>query len=282
MRKKYFSLILAMLLIFSGIIPTHMNPNTYAGADANALLSDKIVSVTQNGTPIAENGTLDFNEDVDVRFDFRVPVKGDVAEGDPNYVSKGDTASFLIAEGFALTSAATFDLNFGGTKVGTLTIVTIPKDPADPADQDQIVANIVFDGNDTVFNGDSTDVNLFFQASLSYNANSSGTSDAKYEVTILEKNYKISVPALPINILGEKTGTKTGEMIKWRVKVEAQQGVDQASLAGYTFSDDLSAVGTLNGQFTQGPNADGTGAAGLAGLSVDHRCLWRPSGGLGG
>lgn len=200
-----------------------------------ALLSEKSVVVSQNGTTIPENGTLEFDKNINVRFDFSVPVLGDTTEGDPNIIEKGDTASFIIAEGFSLQSPASFDLQFGGVKVGTLNITS-------EAD-DRLRATVIFDGADDVFDGDYSDVRCYFEASLQYVGHTSGSSAQDYNVVILDKTYTVHVPALPVVIGGEKEGVKKGEFIDWTVKVEAKQGADQVDLSGYTFSDNLSSVG---------------------------------------
>ena len=255
MDKKYLSLFLIFTLLVVGIFPSQLMMTTYAADEVTHLLTEKVVVVKQNGVTVPENGTLDFTEDIDLRFDFRVPVMGDLL-ADPNIVEKGDTASFIIAEGFSLQSAASFELQFGGVKVGTLTITNEAVN--------KLRATIVFDGADGVFNGEFNQVRCYFEASLNYVANSSGSTDQDYNVVILDKTYKVHVPAIPIVVTGEKNGVKNGEFIDWTVKVEAKQGADQVDLSGYIFSDNLATVGALVGTFKIGDTADGVGAVDLA------------------
>ena len=260
MRKKYLSLFLTFVLLAVGIFPSQLSINTYAaGNDVTALLTDKVVVVKQNGNTIPEGGTLDFDDNIDVRFDFKVPVMGDGLT-DPNIVKQNDTASFVIAEGFTLENINnTFDLQFGGVggvKVGTLVITNEATN--------KLVATITFDGAAEVFGEDISNVRCYFEASLNYEAHDSGSTDQDYSVTILEKTYQVHVPALPVVITGEKQGVKNGEFIDWTVKVEAKQGADQVDLSGYTFSDNLALVGPLVGTFKMGTTADGVGATDLS------------------
>jgi len=262
MGKKYLSLFLAFLLLAVGVFPSQLSLNTYAaGADVTALIADKVVVVKQNGTVISENGTLDFEENIDVRFEFRVPVIGD-GLSDPHIVHQGDTASFLIAEGFSLQSAASFDLQFNSVKAGTLTINNVA--PNNDVEPNKLYAHILFDGAEDVFDGGVNEVNCYFEASLKYTDHTSGSTDQDYNITILNKAYTIHVPALPVVVTGEKEGIKNGEFIDWTVKVEAKQATDQVDLSGFSFSDNLANVGSLVGTFKMGNTADGVGAVDLA------------------
>lgn len=246
MRKRSLSILVFILLVI-GMLPTQLALKAYgSGNDVTNLLSEKVVVVKQDGEVIPENGTLDFSKNIDIRLDFKVPVLKDFPEGTAGgYVNFDDTASFIIAEGFSLQSAGSFDLNFrdddGSTKrVGTLTI--------DSEAVNRLKATVAFNGDADVFS-DYTDVHCYFEASLKYIQNGSGNTDADYDITILEKTYKVHVPALPVIVGGQKTGQKTGEFIDWKVKIEAKQGDNQVDLSGYSFLDDLASVGALVGTF---------------------------------
>lgn len=246
LTQKYLNLFLVFVLLVAGFVPSHMNIFSYA--EVSNLLLNKTVTLKQDGVTIPENGSLNFEKNINLKFEFQVPVKGDVAEGDTNYIHQNDTATFLIAEGFTLTSPPTYTLSYDSKKVGTLTITNEPGN--------RLVANILFDGDTAVFDGSYNSVNCYFEASLLYNGASAGASDQDISITVLEKTYTVHIPALPITVSGQKQGAKNGETIDWNVKLEATQGGNQVDLGGYTFSDDLGTVGSLKRTFKMGTSSD--------------------------
>lgn len=59
-------------------------------------------------------GQFRYRRDVELSLSFRVPVEGDGEFTEEQIVNHHDTASFVIAKGFALQSGAgPFDLSFG-------------------------------------------------------------------------------------------------------------------------------------------------------------------------
>ncbi|GAB6107392.1 DUF7601 domain-containing protein [Fusibacter bizertensis] len=258
MKQKYMSLIITFIMLVVGIFPSNMAYNSYAVDDVTNLLSNKTIIVKQNGSVIGESDLLTPTDPISIALSFGVPVMADVEEGNTNYVKKGDTATFDLAEGFSLVSASgPFDLTFGGVKIGTLNITT-------DAGTKKVTANIVFDGDDEVFDtaiGESwTDIKCEFAADLAYAGEGSGSETKDYQVAVLDKTFTVRVPALPVMINGLKTGVRNGQYIDWKVMVDAQQGGTSVDLSGYTFSDDLLNVGALEGSFKMGTDIDGLGA----------------------
>lgn len=99
--KRVYKRVLSMLLICTLMISS-WSFLTFAGEDVTGKLLNFDVSVEQNGEEITESDVIDSTSPIDVEFSFQVPVIGD---GTDDYVNQGDTASFLIASGFTLTSS---------------------------------------------------------------------------------------------------------------------------------------------------------------------------------
>ena len=74
MRKKLFSILLAITLLLTGIPPIQGAP-VYAEEDVSNLLFNKVIKVSQNDIEVLENGTLDFDQDID--FPCRPESKSD-------------------------------------------------------------------------------------------------------------------------------------------------------------------------------------------------------------
>lgn len=258
LKQKYLSLFMVFVMLVSGIFPTRMNIVSYAADDVSHLLTNKDIEVRQNGSIITESDTLTNGDPINILLTFAVPVVADVEEGNTNYVKKGDTATFQIAQGFELVgSSGPFDLTFSGMKIGTLNIVTdgVAK---------TVTAHIDFNGEDAVFDleiGDAwSDIVCSFNAELLYDGAAGGTEVAEYDVMVLDKTFKVVVPALEVIINGLKSGSREGQFIDWKVQVDAQQGGHSVDLGGYIFEDDLLHVGALEQPFKMGTQSDGSDA----------------------
>lgn len=201
------------------------------------VLKDFTATVKQEGVPIPEAGTITSDKSIRVDLSFGIPVQGDDPTP-PNPVKKGDTISFAVSNAFTLLSSASIELKMGTTKVGTATFTT------DPATK-MVTANVLFDGDDLVFDGTSNTVTVQFGGDFEYDDSGASGSTGDHIVSILEKNYTVNVPALPIIYDVSKTGIANlaEQSIAWTVNIGATQGGTPVDLAGYQFFDDLQNVG---------------------------------------
>ena len=246
-KKRKLSMIMACIII---LVQFH----TIAWAeDVSNKLLDMEVEVRQSGSVVEEENwdSLDIEEDVELSLSFRVPVEGDGEFTEEQIVNHHDTASFVIAKGFALQSGAgPFDLSFGGKKVGTLLIHS-------DAPTKVVTAKIAFNGAAEVFTGDWSDVQIQFQANLHYDRTGNSVDGGSYEVIFLDKTFQMNVPSLPTVITGNKSGTRNGQLIQWVVNVKAMKGDVLTDLEGHTFQDNLTNVGSyVPGSFKIGTTND--------------------------
>lgn len=253
--KKMLAWVLMLTMILSLDVLS-----VFAAADVSGLLMDKEIVVKQDGVDVTENTDLDFDKSIDIKLSFRVPVIGD-GDAFTEFVAKGDVASIKLAEGFeVLEGLGGFELKHGEIKVGTLNLST-----SGAGISAITTANIVFDGDLAVFDGSDgwSNVVCTFNATLKYDGPGQGASDANYDVTLLDKTFKVNIPAWPIELTGSKSGDRDGQFIDWTVEVAAKQNEIPVvtDLGGFRFSDNLSAVGEyVDGSFRIDDKADGTGA----------------------
>lgn len=235
--KKIWSLTLTGVLLLSSV---SFNP-VYAKDWEPTILKDLIATVSQDGTPITVGGTIDSTKTISVEISFGVPVRGDFDEPIPEdviFVEKGDTVSFELSDAFTLLSSSAIDLNMGTTKVGTASFST------DPTSK-MVTAAVTFDGDDEVFNGDSNNVTARFLADFEFDADAFTGGSGDFVVKILEKEYTLNVPALPIEYNVSKSGSVNlaDQSITWTVNVSSIQGTTPLDLAGLEFFDNLQNVG---------------------------------------
>jgi len=233
---------MALTMLFNAFMPLKA---AYAAEISASVLMDLTATVTQNGVPIPEGGTITSTEPIRVEISFGVPVEGD----DPtpaNPVHKGDTVTFDLSSAFTLLSGDTIELKMGTLPVGHAAFTTDP-------DTKMVTATVVFDGDDSVFDGTSNTVTCQFGANFEYDGSGENGSTGDHTITILEKTYTVNVPASPIVYDVTKTGTAdlADQSIIWTVNISATQGGDPVDLEGYRFTDDLSAVG----EYVSGPSS---------------------------
>lgn len=242
-RRLLISWAMALVMLLNVVLPCNI---AYAASVENTL-TNLAATISQNGTEISEGGTLTSSDPMSVEVTFSVPVEGDEPTPD-NPVRKGDTATFALSSAFKIISADSIPLKMGSLTVGHASFST------DSA-TNMVSANVVFDGDDAVFDGTYNTVGCKFNANFEYDASGDAGASGDHLVTILEKTYTVNVPALPIQYEVTKSGTPdlATQSIEWTVGVSATQAGAGIDLSGYQFSDDLGTVGTyITDSFTVG------------------------------
>lgn len=209
--KRLMTFFVVFMLLFQ---MTDMPLHAENSKDVSSLLTVNEAFIEQNNKEVVENSVLTDTDPITVSVNFKVPVLGDGLTEEDTYVKKGDTAVIELATNHKLvdTASPTFALKkkveeSGGTrevKIGSLTIVT-------DTGANRVYANIVFDGDDEVFNGQSvagggawSDVNCKFSTTLEYNGTGDDAMPGEHAVTILGKSFSVKVPEPPITVTAEK------------------------------------------------------------------------------
>ena len=169
-------------------------PGAVYAADINtSILTSITKTITQNNVTILSGGAIDSTKPIRVDISFGVPVLGDEGATIETAVTKGAVVVFEISDAFTLTSSSDIELKMGTIKVGTATFSTT-------SPGGMVIATVVFDGDDDVFsNPEISGVTAQFWADLDYNGSGDAGSTGDHIVKILEKEYTVNVPALPIN-----------------------------------------------------------------------------------
>ncbi len=206
------------------------------GTDKTSVLTDPTTVVSQNGVSLDEGGVLVSTAPISVKISFGVPVEGDEPTPD-NPVRKGDRAIFPLSDAFVLAADYEIPLKMGAITVGRVLMV---KDSAG-----MVSAEVIFDGDDEVFDGTYHEVSCEFNADFEYDASGAPVTGGEYTITILEKSYQVTVPPVEISYNLAKSGivNLAEKYIEWTVVVTATQAEANVDLGGYKFSDDLVAVG---------------------------------------
>ncbi len=210
--------------------PGPMDAVPLAGAkDVTKLLTDLIISITQNDSPVTE---ITAGQNFTVEGSFHVPVQGDGISDPDQYVRYGDYAILQLDEGITVVGSTELDLMFEGEKVGTLTFENNP-----------LQVRIDFSGE--VLNEPGTsNVNCEFGVSMKYTGTDVTEEEPKDNVWILGKQFTIKAAEIPITQTQSKSGKLSDDktQIEWTVKVNAKKSSD-ISLLGYLFQDDLTNAG---------------------------------------
>lgn len=228
-EKRKITAILVLVAFMMTLFPTGV-----FAADVTTKLIDLDVAASQEGNSITDWGSIDIEKEIKLKFSFQVPVKGDDAYG-PDIVHYGDTAKILIAEGLTLVgTTGPFELAYGGKTVGTLNIT---------GDTTALYAEIDFDGYEDIFTSaieNWSDVKIDFTATLKYERDPSDIDGGTETIVVLGQTFTLTVPPLPYELEGEKTGERDGQFINWKVKIKEKNDRD---LDGYEFRDDITTVG---------------------------------------
>lgn len=237
LHKRSLSLVLIFCLMLGSFSFGPVTGEVYAEEIDESILIDLKATITQGGVEIPEGGSITSTKQIRVEISFGVPVEGDDPTP-PVTVKQGDTVSFELSSAFTVLSGDTIELKMGEVKVGTAYFTTDP-------DTNMVTANVTFDGEDSVFNGDSHTVECKFEADFGYDGSGANGSTGDHTVTILGKTYTVNVPDLPIEYDVTKTGAAdmADQSITWTINVNATQGGIAVDLAGYEFFDDLENVG---------------------------------------
>jgi hypothetical protein len=234
-----FTLVLMLLLsLFSPVYGVEFPK------DVSNYITDKTVTLSQGGKTLDlddANLKIDSEQDLKVGISFGVPVVSDPTEGGA-YVVRNDTAIFEVSEHFQLMSGSGPMVlkSADGTPVGTLTLTT--------GSGSKVIANVVFDGDPTVFDGSDPSLNsvtCFFNATLRYDKTGDDGEAKDVTVQILEREFTVSVPDAPIEYTVSKSGTAdlSARQVAWTVTVEAEKAGNSVDLKDYKFVDNLSGVG---------------------------------------
>ena len=208
-KKRLIISWLMVLMTLLNIFPS----NPVNAASVENQLTDLKATISQNGTEIAEGGTLTSKEPISVEISFGIPVEGD--EPTPsNPVKKGDTAAFELSNAFNLISGSTLELKTDGITVGHVTFTT-------DASTKMVTANVSFDGENAVFDGTEGyhDVTCKFSASLQYDASGAPVEGEDATIQILGKTFTVNVPPVEKVYTVSKSGIPdlADKTITWKV-----------------------------------------------------------------
>ena len=189
-----------------------------------------------------DDGNLVHTEPVTLRVTFGVPVIGD---GGTDYYEEGDTVEILLSEHFFFDPPPVGSIELRddlGVLVGHATL-------SNNVDN-QAIATIVFDGDPDVFNGTFEEVRACFEATMAWNGEYEEDEDGNLFIRILEKTVEFLFPGQIISFGMDKSGALSadGSKVIWTVVVTAVNDADppaHVDLAGFTFRDNLTSVGTF-------------------------------------
>jgi uncharacterized repeat protein (TIGR01451 family) len=208
--------------------------------DKTDELKNVTLTVKQDDKEIGQDDKLNSKKPIKVNISFDVPVKGDDPIPDTP-VQKGDTATFEISKAFKLPSDPDKQIELKTKDSVLVGHVTFSED-----DEGMVIAHVVFDGKDEVFESDTiSGVRAGFEVTFNYNGDGEDGEIGDHTIAILDKTYTVNVPA-PVN---EYKVTKTGNVdysdksIEWEVTLTATADGKAIDLKDYKFVDDLKDVG---------------------------------------
>ena len=225
-----------------------------SGADVTGILTDQLVTLTQNSVVIPEDGFIDGRQPFSVDISFGIPVLGDDPEP-VDMVSACDYAEFVISTNVNFIGTVTLlDLMYGSMKVGEVTLTN----STDTEGNDIVVAHVNFNGEEDVFNGGAQNVSAGFHLNMQYTGEQNPDQEEEETLEILDKTFTIQVPGSEKTYSVAKSGVadldpETRE-ITWTVVLTAAQGSTNLDLEDLIFSDNLTNVGDyVTGSFSVSP-----------------------------
>ena len=185
--RSFISWVMTVLMIFSSM-PASIVSAENTGTDKTSVLTSVKAVVSQNGTEIADNGSISGKDNVSVVVSFKIPTGND--EASPNIqVKNGDTASFGVAKGFNLAGEKSTNLlTKEGKTVGNIRLTKNDK-------SGEITASVIFNWDDKAFDPSSKDIAAEFHLNLAYNTDGENGTSGDHNVSILNKNYIVSMSA---------------------------------------------------------------------------------------
>lgn len=239
-------------------VATPLNMGTLA-IEPGLLEYSATVKVDGNTFTPDTNMTFPDGEKIDITFDFsKIPVL--YGSNANTHVKPNDTARIVLGKGLKIIPGGAGPISLiapDNIPVGSVTLST---------EDGEVVADIAFDwtwgeGAGEV-SEDTLNIKAGFYAGLEFDKSAAEIEDGKSVITILERKFYVNDPTIPTTYTVKKTaGTPnyTDKTIEWTVEITSQNPAD-ADLSGFTFSDDLSFVGTYAGSFTVLDTPDATPA----------------------
>ena len=249
MLKKQKYAILSFIIIV-GIFLFGIKLPDFANAvetDRTELIKKLVkISVLQDGEVIPQSG-INLNKSIDVKLEFKLPVKGDVP-APAEYVNKGDSAVISLGTGVKLTPAGTthitkeIKVNGTGLKIGEVTFK--PK----AAGSDEMVAEFQFNGDASVYDGSNRGVEVKAGVEFAIETKDIDPNNLTNKtITVLGKEYKVN-PKLDDTVTIEKKHKVKPKYIEWTLVVSRSAiGINKKlDLAGLKIRDNLEGV-TIQG-----------------------------------
>ena len=220
--------------------------------DVLGKLKDMEETLLQDGSLILPGGTLDPKKPFEIKVSFGVPVEGDLGATPETSVHQGDKATITLGKGFQIKGEVTCKLESQDSKkIGTVVLKQVGE---------EIIADISFDGEESIYDGQSQNVTAEFRAAFEAASSGSGQTGGELGIVILGKDYHLQLPK-KIEYVMTKTGQAdlANKVVNWTITVEAREKEhpeNQKDLAGYTLVDDLTKAGPYKADsLTVGGNA---------------------------
>ncbi len=229
-RLSLLSYLLTLTIVLNAFMPMGIS---YAAEHGEDKISNKEITLSQGGTVLGDNATVDPSKPIEVQMSFSVPIKGQNENG----IAKEDTLQFKIAEGFKLLESYT-QIPMEGEKLGLVDITQTGNEP--------IMGLITFNGDDKYFADDVSVGNIKLSFSMQAGESNSGGSGGDYQITVLGKTFTFKKPEPKYVMKIEKSGIfvdgTVQKQIEWTVNLRAfeQNSGQNISLKDYVFSDQLS------------------------------------------
>lgn len=213
------------------------------------------VTMTQlsDGKELNDGDSVDITKSYTINADIKVPVKSDFTgqdvPGKRPYVKKNDRVTIPLCENIALPT--TYDRIINGKKIvvddaevllqaGSLEVVEENYTKTDGTDAVRLVAHILFDGDDRIFDGTVHDVRIKIAISFTIKEEAVEVIDGKKYITLLDKR-EVKTPEYEVIL--EKNGVldEENKKIIWTITA-ALENKDKSfrDLAGYILEEDFS------------------------------------------